>query len=229
MNSKSSTLKSHSSYLNYNDQSGNYNLKREIKYQKGKLVTRVKLFSTQSTKELESIIAVSSIGRLQKAVALLPEISQFRVWFDQKEHFSQIKLNRKTQSLDIISKAPVTKWNFERQYKLPKGKYYCFFSQLPECLKEQNLLAKTAGNKKVQVFVIWDNFPYHNEQYEGLGEEPFVRATLTLEGHDKNMLKFGLDLGNQSIYLHFNQKIEFVAYYWISQGISAVSSVKKEQ
>lgn len=221
--------KNKTNYLSYTDQSGSFSLKREIKYRPGKLIARVKLFSTQSSKELESIVSVSSIGKFNNKTAILPEVSQFRVWFNKKEHFSQIKLNRKTKSLEIIAKAPTKKWNFTKEYKLPSGRNYCFFSQLPECLKQQNLLSKTAGGKKVQLFVIWDNFPYHNEQYDGLGVEPFVLAILTLDGHDKNLLKFALDLGNQVMYIHFDKHAQFVAYYWINQGISAVLSVNKEQ
>jgi transposase len=161
------------------------------------------------------------MGKLKGEVAILPDISQFKVWFDKKEHFSQIKLDRKTKSLEILAKAPVEKWNFQKKIKLPSGRYYCFFSQLPECLKEQKLLEK-AVDEKVAIFIIWDNYPFHNEIYKGLSSDPYTRAFLSLAGHDKNTVKYALDVGNQSFFIHYDKDIEFKAYYWISQGISAV-------
>ena len=97
--------------------------------------------------------------------------------------------------------------------------FFCFFSQLPECLKEQNLLYLSA-QKKVQLFVVWDNFPYHRELYEGMGTNPIISATLEISKHSKDELKYSLDIGNQIIFYHFDKKLMFKGFYWISQGIS---------
>lgn len=216
--------------LTYTDSDGKYNLKREIKVKDGKLASRVKLFPLTQTKEFESTVSVSKIGSLihkgKKSISLLPEVSQYRVWFNKKEYFSQLKINREARRIEVYSKGPEKKWNFEKNYTLPKGVYFCFFSQLPECLKMQNLLLKSA-RKKLQVFVIWDNFPYHNELYDGLDESPFVNAVLNLDKHDKKSLKYSLDLGNQIIFLQYDRDLNFKAIYWVTQGISAVS-INKE-
>lgn len=211
----------------YIDSTGKYVLKREVKLSASKLITRVKLFSSDSSKELESTVAVAKLGKLKNDIAVLPDISQFRVWLDKNEYFSQIKLNRKNETLEVISKGIEDKWNFQKEYKLPKGQHFCFFSQLAECLKKQNLLVKSVEMKSIQFFVIWDNFPYHNELYEGVGAEPFTKAILRLDDHDNKAVKFSVDFGNQNFYIHYDKNMEFDSYHWISQGISTVPVIKE--
>lgn len=216
---------------NYSDHSGSYTLKKELKRSKNRLISRVKLISKVGLKVLESQVSVSKIGSIktktkENVQALLPEISQFKVWFNKKEYFSQIKINRKKMILEVTTKSPEKQWNNTKTYPIPKGKYFCFFSQMTDCLKMQNLLY-LAGKKKVEVFVIWDNFPYHNEQYEGLSSEPFTLATFELGQHNNKELKYTLDLGNQVIFYHFNRKLELAKMFWVSQGISLVDSSKE--
>ncbi len=227
-----STPKDMNELFTYSDQSGAYLLKREGKRSKNKIILRTKMLSRTTGKELESSVVVSRLGSLRdkknkSSQALLPEISQFKVWFEKKEYFSQIKLNRNKRSLEVISKSPEKKWNFKKSYKLPKGRYICFFSQLPECMKLQNLLFH-AARKKVELFVIWDNFPYHRELYDGLSQEPFVRAELELSRHDKNEVRYSLDIGNQVIFYHFDKKLRFQKMIWVSQGISVINTSKSE-
>lgn len=213
-------------FFNYSDQSGSYRLKREIKTQGAKLVSRVKLFSLDSTTELESVVSVSKIGKssTQNSVLILPEVSQFRVWYDKKEHFSQLKISPKKRKLEVLAKSPTK--NFEKSYDLPRAKYICFFTQLAECLKRQNLLYK-AAKKKLQVYIIWESYPYHLDQLQGVSDMPFVGAMLSLDEHRKNNYRFSLDLGNQILFLQYNKNLLFKGYHWVSQGISA-EAVDKE-
>ena len=214
----------------YQDFSGQYLLSREVKISNSKLITRAKLLS-KSGKELESQVSVSQLGSVKNSknkniTSLLPQISQFRVWFDKKEYFSQTKVLRKEKSLEVTTRSPEEKWNFVKNHKIPKGKYFCYFSQLPECLKLQNLLL-LAAKVKVQLFVIWDNYPYHNEQYEGLGPDPISIASLSLTSHSKTEFKYTLDIGNQIIFYHFDRELEFEKMFWVSQGISIVNDQKE--
>ncbi len=216
--------------FDYKDFSGNYTLRREVKYQNKRLVTRAKLLS-KNGKELESQVSVSKIGTVSSSknkniVSLLPQISQFRVWFNKKEYFSQLRILRKKRKIEITTKSPEEKWNSVKNYGIPKGNYFCYFSQLPECLKAQNLLLQ-AARKSLLLFVIWDNFPYHNEQYEGLGSEPILSANLSLSKHSKTEFKYALDIGNQVIFYHFDRDLDFTKMFWVSQGVSVVKRAKE--
>jgi hypothetical protein len=213
---------SSSHFFDYTDQSGSYTYKRELKSAKGKLITRVNLLSKDNL-ELEKTVAVSSLGMIKNdsnsSVSILPNVSQFKIWFDKKEFFSQVKILRKSRSLEVTVKNQQE--STVKEYSLPKGRYFCFFSQIPECLAKQNLLF-LSSKKKIPLYIIWDNFPYHVELFRGISDKPYTSATIALEGHDKNELKYSLDIGNQVLFYHYNRKLEFVKMFWISQGISVV-------
>ena len=210
---------------NYQDQSGSYKYTREVTNKGSKLIVRQILYGNGGL-ELEQFISVSRMGMLKQKkgksqISLLPEVSQFKVWFDKKEYFSQLKVNKKTRKLEVITKNPEENSSKESDYALARGKYFCFFSQIPECLIKQKLLLQ-AARKNVQLFVIWDNFPYHIDQYDGIRNEPFTSATLSLGKFDKKELKYILDIGSQVIFYHFNSNLEFEKMFWVSQGISLV-------
>ncbi len=216
--------------FSYTDASGSYVQRRDSLLSGNKYVSRIKLLSSKDSTELESSVVVSRLGRLKNSKsrfdnALLPEISQFKVWFKKEEYFSQLKINKNDRTLTVIAKSPEKKYNFTNKYKLPKARYFCFFSQIPECIKLQGLLVE-AAKRNVEIFVIWDNFPYYNEQYEGLPKEPYTKAVLSVSSHNKNEVRYDLDLGNQIIFYHFNKELKFIKMIWVSQGISSINTSK---
>lgn len=206
------------------DFSGEYLYRRDVKKLSRKLITRVKIFSKEGYHELESLVSVSKIGTVKGAAgknktALIPEVSQFKVWFEKKEYFSQLKINRKEKKIEVLTRGSSLEPEKIKTYKVPHGKFFCFFSQIPECVKLQNLLLLSA-RKSVKLYIVWDNFPYHNEQYEGLGKGPLTLATMSLSSHSVNDLRYSLDLGNQVIFYHFDKDLSFKKMNWVSQGIS---------
>ncbi len=216
------------SYFELNDASGIFLVRRDIKIVSNKLINRRTVLTRDGLTELESTVSVSRIGHLRNTkngYALLPEASQFKVWFDKKQFSSQMKIDRKTKKIHIKTDGPDEKRNGLKEYNIPKSQYFCFFSQLPECMRIQNLLLK-AVKEKVQLFVIWDNYPYHIDQYENLIDSPLVLATLSLSDHTRDELKYSLDIGNQIIFYHFDKKFKFDKMFWISQGMSLISSKK---
>jgi hypothetical protein len=123
----------------YTDSSGEYILKREIKKTKNNLITRVKILSKKNLKELESQVSVSILGSVptkngKKVTALLPSISQFKVWFNKEEYFSQIKSLRKQKKIQVILKSPEKKWNSETLYDVSKSDF------LTACSNSSNAL-----------------------------------------------------------------------------------------
>lgn len=202
------------------DASGKYLVGREIKVTKGKLLTRVTLTQWERPGEpLEKSVTMSTLGQLKSGEpALLPNASQFSVWFDKKRFFSQIKLN-KNKTIEVLKKSPEPKWNGKEEVKAPSGKYFCFFSSLAECVIAQNLLIKSREGK-VQIFLIWDNFPYYGEQYQGVSGELISLSQFSFSNMVEDSLRFELDIGNQIIFYHFDKELKFEKMYWVAQGIS---------
>lgn len=203
------------------DGSGEFLVKRESKVLNGKLLTRMRYISKDGVTVLESTVAVSRIGRIKNKVALLPEASQFKVWFEKEQYFSQIKINPKTRQASIAIEEPKPRWSGIKTIDLPKSRYFCFYTQLPECMKMQNLLLQSARSK-VQLYIIWDNFPFHQDLYEGMGEELISLASLTVSDHNKDGFKFSLDIGSQILFFHYDKNLNFQKLFWVAQGISMI-------
>ncbi len=214
-------------FFTYEDYSGQYTVTREIKVQASKLISRVLILSSAGV-ELENQVAVSKFGTIssgkQKRVAILPEASHFKVWYNKKLFESKINVNKKNRTLDIEIIKPPDKIPKQEIYKLPKGSTFCYYSQLPECLKMQNLLV-VAAKKPIPLYIIWDNYPFNLEQYQGISSEPVVLGNLSLSKYDNNEFKYIVDIGNQVIFYHYDKSLNFIKMFWVSQGISLVKQL----
>ena len=204
------------------DSSGKFILTREVKTKGNKLISRIKIFDLNMVNELESTVSVSRVGyknQNRDDILLLPDAAQFKVWFEKEEYLANTKISPRGRVIKTQYKDPENKQGKLLSHNLPKGKAYCFFSQIPECVKIQRLIFK-AQKEKVSLYVIWDNFPYHTEQYENMSSDRFVLADFYLKEKNKNELKYSLDLGNQIIFYHFDNKLNFEKMFWVAQGLS---------
>ncbi|MBT6324592.1 MAG: hypothetical protein HOJ35_01370 [Bdellovibrionales bacterium] len=213
----------------YVDKFGKYILERETG-SRGKskdLVVKTRIITNDKKKqELERSITISKKGNLKNKISILrPEISQYTAWYDQNKYFSEIKLNPKLKNIQIKMISPEKKWNGVQQVKFPiKGNgLYCFFSQLIECAKYTGFLSKALDAKAGQMnfYLLWDGFPYINNQFEGLEEKLFVNAKLVYDGEtDKELKRFSLIFGSQSIVYLLDDNLSMSEMYWVSQGLS---------
>ena len=214
-------------FYTFEDYSGKYTVTREIKMRPSKLVSRVIILSSAGV-ELENQVAVSKIGSVKSGkknrLAILPEASQFKVWYDKEQYESYAVIDKKKRSIEIDIKKPKEKNPQKESYKLPKGSIFCYYSQIPECLKMQNLLVSSA-KKPLSFYIIWDSYPFHTEQFQGVSSEPVVMAKLSLSKYDNNEFKFIVDIGNQVIFYHYDKSLNFIKMFWISQGISLVKQL----
>ncbi len=215
----------------YIDKFGKYILERETGH-RGKskeLVVKTRILTNDNKKqELERSITISKRGNLKNKILILrPEISQYTAWYDQNKYFSEIKLNPKLKKMQIKMISPEKKWSGIQQVEFPtKGKgLYCFFSQLIECAKHTGFLSKALDAKAGQMsfYLLWDGFPYINNQFEGLEEKLFVYARLVYDGEtDKELKRFSLMFGSQSIIYLLDDNLSMNEMYWVSQGLSVV-------
>lgn len=205
-----------------NDQNGSYILKREVRTTKNLLITRTKIYNPNTSSEpLETSVTVSKAGKLKKKgeIALLPHESQFKVWLEKQKFTSRLKTDSAQRKFVVQTKSPEKSFNGVKEFNIPKARYFCFFSQLPDCLAYQNLLLK-ARSGKIPIYIIWDAFPFHAEQYDGLKRELVSLASFYFVQKDRDSLKFELDLGNQIVIYHFDKKLKFEKLFWIAQGIT---------
>ncbi len=214
----------------YTDVSGTYRLTREKKMINKKIVTRTQvLVSTGGhAKVLEKSITLSQLGSIKskdkRLLTVRPEASEFNVWLEGKNYSTKMSLDLKNKSLQITLKSPEQKWNGIKTVPFPKGKYFCFYSQIPECLYHLQFLQKIYKNPKetLDFYVIWDSYPYVQEQLSGVGRNVFSAASIKFDGKLKKLLKYEVELDGQTLLYHFSNSFELVKIAWISQGITVL-------
>ncbi len=207
----------------YRDVSGDFEIAREIKVEKQKIASRTRIFSPNNDGErlLEKTFTISNVGTVKtksgRGVAIRPELSQHTVWLEGKQYFSQLKLIPSRRSIEVLMQSPEAKWQGKKEFKVPKGQIFCFYSQLPECLVASRLLEKAASNSsRPRFIIIWDSFPYHQEHFSGMKATPFSNASVSRETGSSYLIEFN----GQSISIHFSKDIIFAKLLWTSQGIS---------
>lgn len=216
------------SYL-LNDKSGEFILERESGFNKadGTYVVKRLVYAKndEDQKELEKSVAISKYGKLKDKVSVLrPEVSQFTVWFESQKYFTEMKLDEKEKAIKVKLVSPEPQWNKIMSVPLPAGTgVYCFFSQLLECVKATGFLQlaveKNAGT--MSFHVIWDGYPYFQEQYTDIPDEVISAAQLNYDGKNENSEKrFSLMFKDQVIFYLVDDRMDFYKMFWVSQGFS---------
>jgi hypothetical protein len=214
-------------FYSYIDVSGTYVSKRETKLLKKKLVTRVQMSDSKSQKVVEKSITVSQMGTIKekkaRVLTLRPYASEFSVWLEGKRYFSKMQLDPKSRSMVVKVEGPDPKWKGET-VAFPKGKYFCFYSQIPDCLYHTGLLKRVQNNKQIMVpfYIVWDQWPFTQEMFSGLGRELFAKAELKFDGQVNQIIRYVVELDGQVILYHFSTNFELKKIAWIAQGITVV-------
>jgi len=214
----------------YIDGSGKLVLNREHKLLKNKLISRTQIAANQgsSLKPLEKSIMVSQIGTIQennkRVMVMRPLASEFTVWLEGKRYDSKMHLDSRTKSMIVELNSPEEKWKGKSSIPVPKGKQFCFFSQIPDCLYH-NLFLTKALERKGESFpfhVVWDGYPYIQDQFSGVGSKLFSTATVKFDGDQNKSLNYLVEVDGQSILYHFSKSFDLVRMFWIAQGISVI-------
>jgi hypothetical protein len=212
------------------DNSGKFILERESGFaNKGKdfVVKTLVKNKDGKGKVLERSVTISNFGTLKGKVRVLrPKVSQYSVWFDGKKYFSEFNLNIKKKSLDLKMISPEPQWKGEKSFPFPKGTgVYCFFSQLIECVKATGFLNLSSGKGagEMNFHIIWDGYPYIQEQYLNLPGEVFSQAVFKYDGVTaKGDYKFTLFFQGHSIFYFLNKLGVLTKLFWVSQGMTLV-------
>lgn len=192
---------------------------------------RVLPFDDDSTKILEQSIAISKVGKLKKGLKIMrPFKSQYSVWFDGKKYMTNMTLDEARRSLVVKMKSPEKQWNGTKSFKFPDSKsIYCFFTQVLECAAItgyfKNALIK--GRGQMNLYLVWDGFPYFQEQYLNIPHEIYTKAKFNYDGKNKDgERRFSLNFSNQVIFFLFDKENKFSKKFWVSQGLTMVKSSK---
>jgi hypothetical protein len=215
----------------FEDLTGTYLLKRERKFQNGKLYIRKVIYEASKTENeaLEKTVSVSEVGAIKigkkKYPILRPFASQHTVWLDKKKYFSQSTIDKKSRKLIFNLESPEKKWQGKKSYSFPNGRVFCYFSQLPECIARSGFIKVSAKAKggSMPLHIIWDSYPFHSEQYANMDNgEVFTSAKFAFAQVEKSGYKFALQMKNHTVFYHFDKKGNFEKMFWIAQGIRMI-------
>ncbi|HAZ12796.1 MAG: hypothetical protein A2X86_04180 [Bdellovibrionales bacterium GWA2_49_15] len=191
----------------------------------------------KAEKELEKSIAIADVGVLvdgdgEKTPVLKPKISQYTVWFESKKYFTEMKLDNASKSLLVNMSSPEAKWNGNVKVPFPKGTgVFCFFSQVIECIARTRFFELSANKNtgQLNIHIIWDGYPYFQEQYSNVPSEVFSRAQVVYEGrNEESERKYSIVFGGESIFFNIDEYENLSKIFWISQGLTIVRSDSSE-
>jgi hypothetical protein len=212
----------------YVDEGGTFKLVREFKNIKQKIVTRTQILDTKGSgsRILEKSITVSQIGSIKnkrsRLLTVRPLASEFVVWLEGKKYSSKMKINTATRSMKVTLESPETKWNGTSEIKFPKAKFFCFYNQIPECLYHNNLLALANEQepKAFDFYVVWDSYPYIQDQLTRVGQSLFAPASVKFDGVIKNHFRYIVEIEGQTLFYQFTKSFDLVKVAWVNQGIT---------
>ena len=210
------------------EKGGRFSVFREVgKSKKEKdYVVKKRIYSPNEKKVVEQSIAIATPGRLKNINIVRPRIAQYTAWFDKKRYFSELRLDAKNKSMVLKMDSPESKWKGSRTIPFPRGTgIFCFFSMLVECVAATGFIeeAMEKGNGKMNFHLIWDGYPYVQEQYQYLPDEIFSSAEFVFEGENESgEKKFSLSVGGQTIFYLIKPGGFLTKVFWISQGMSMV-------
>ncbi len=214
----------------YIDVSGHYLLNRESKSIKNKLVTRIKLTPKNSHKSVEKSVTLSQVGSVRnkslRILTLRPFASEFEVWLEGKRYSTKMNIDVKSKSMKIETDGlpKEHKWYGNNFVKFPNSQFFCYFNQLPDCLYQLGFLQSSYKNSdnKIDLYVVWDSFPFIQDQLSGVGRNLFSKANLRFDREEKNNLLYELEVDGQIILYYFSKSFDLVKIIWIAQGISVL-------
>jgi hypothetical protein len=209
------------------DKSGKFELQREFGYIKSKnqYITKRRIFSDDSERKLlEKSIVISTPGSVKGVNVLRPSISQYSVWFEKKKYFTEMEISPKDKSMLVKLSSPEKHWRGESRIKFPPMTgVYCYFSQVIECANISGFLDEATKRQagSMQILIIWEGYPYFQEQYLNIPKEVFSNAVLEYDGKNSNgERRFTLKFSGQSIFYFVDSKNNFSKMFWVSQGLS---------
>jgi hypothetical protein len=216
------------------DASGTFWFEKVLKTKGNKVISLNRITDgSNSGKVLEQSIAVMEVGtktsnqkskpnQLDHRIQVRPSLGQFQIYFDNKKYFSQIKINAQKNLAEVDTTGPNESDNKQEKINLPANPVICFFSQVVECLRIASIVkkARLAPNQEFSFTLLWDSYPFHQNQYPSLDGNIFVNAKFKYETKVNNYFRYQLKINNDEIIYHLTPNDKLQDMFWVSQGLS---------
>lgn len=183
---------------------------------------------------LEQVLVVSSVGKIKNKISTLrPRNSNYVVWFDGKKYTSELKINTRARAFDLKTTSPEPGQSGSKQIKFPNTKNIsCFFTHVVECGKVVGFVQKAIKEKtgKMNLFVVWEGYPFLNETFTDFPLELFSEAELEFDKEvGEGQSQFNLQVAGQSIFLVVDKNLILNKMFWVTQGMTMVTQAKARE
>ena len=132
-----------------------------------------------------------------------------------------MQLETASKSMRVTLESPESKWQGTQLIKFPRAKHFCFYNQIPECLYHNSFLSfSRERDQTMDFYVVWDSWPFIQEQLSNVGKNLFVPASLKFDGENNGLFRYIVEVEGQMILFHFTKSYDLVKVAWISQGIT---------
>jgi hypothetical protein len=181
--------------------------------------------SEKSDLFLERSITFSNVQNIAKNIqGLVPEKSEAIYWLDSKKYTTRINYSQEKGQLVVKMRSPEAQWNGVKTFDLPLGNgNLCYYSSVIECAIKTGFLKKaiSKGGGKMNFVLIWESYPYFQEQFLNVPSEPFAKASLEFDGVNRvGQYRFTLNAGGQSQFYFIGKDYLLKKHIWASQGFT---------
>jgi len=227
LGSKKDSLKKDNAVYNQVEENGKYVAVRDSGFTSSKsfvVKTSVKN-DLKSDLYLEKNVTISDVQSITKKVrALLPRKSESVYYLNGKRYSTRMNLEKYEGKIVVRMVSPEAQWNGEKVFDIPKGNgNLCFYSSVVECSIVTGFLKQAIknGGGKMNFTLIWESYPYFQEQFINIPSEPTSIANIVYDGVNRlGQHRLTLEAGGQSQFYFINKKFEIVKHIWAAQGFT---------
>ena len=220
-------LKSQKLRFKLTDVSGSYVLNSSTGFGKDReYIKKERLVSAKSKNEVfEKTIIISKKRKFNKDVQFLAPLKYESSYYLQKDLYTVSgRIDYSKREIIYNLNSPEFKWLGQKRFMIPKQvKALCFYGNIIGCAKVSGFISKSIEMKNgdMNFHILWESFPYFQEQFLNLPKEIIAFAVLAYDGVDKKgNFRFLLTTGGQSQVYLLNKKLDMVGHFWTAQGLS---------
>ncbi len=189
-------------------------------------IKKQKIVSSQNrSKVFEKNIVISKRKAINSQVTFLVPYKYEATYYLNNDIYTVTgELDLKKKEIVYNLNSPEYKWLGQKSYQIQDNvKAICFYATIIECGIVSGFISKAIERKNgdMNFHVLWESYPYFQEQYLNMPKEILSQAVLSYDQLDKKgNYRFLLSVGGQSIVYILNKKLDIIGHYWTAQGLS---------
>lgn len=219
-------LKSEKNFYIQTEEAGTYEVIKESGFNKDdNFITKTSVASVENKSNfVEKTVTISKKTKLASGVDFLVPLKSEAIYvLDGKKYRSILDFDFKKDIISINMNTPEEHWNGHKTFSIPKNSgAICFYATVIECGIISTFIAKAIDNNggEMSFMLVWEGYPFFQEQFLNVPSVPITDATLTFDGKNQNLYRFILTVAGQSQFYMVNKDGTVENHIWSSQAYS---------